>query len=416
MSGYAAKVTIESSRFVDTTGWALKGYDVRNEKEYILLEFDAEWKTMTASSVSSSYYFKTTTTLEDLEFYDVDTDKARGDQESFKLALDGKVLSKLVSGSIIPKNSTLTLTEKWGNNDYHYLELVAPGRKFKIDLLDNERPPKSPDISILGEIPAFEFIDSVKRLTKISDTAGATTVPALAALDITVDSENEKLRIMATDRYALSEITMPFTENTESTVDTARYTPQGNTNVEVLLHASNAALLTRDVPLDGQVQVGFDSDDRVALQFDDGRVACMNTVDAEATPYGDFLTAERDEDFVIVDFRELENAIKISNALSWDSDEQTILFGKEKLTVSSAHNTSSINVAYDDDIESGVSEELTVSISNSVITKAFNAVGTKKVRVGWVSGSSYFTLKPILDSGEEQEEVFSLFVPVIRED
>lgn len=416
MSGYAAKITIDSSRFVDATGWALKGYDVRNEKEYILLEFDAEWKTMTASSVSSSYYFKNTTTLEDLEFYDVDAKNARDDQESFKLALDGKVLSKLVSGSIIPKNSTLTLTEMWGDNDYHYLELKAPGRKFKIDLLDNEKPPKSPDINVLGEMPVFEFVDAVKRLTKIADAAGATTVPALAALDITVGSEDEKLHVMATDRYALSEITMPFSEDVEGGVDKARYTPEGQDDVEVLIHAANASLLTRDVPLEGHVQFGFDSTDRVALQFADGRVACMNTVDSEAIPYLQFLTAERDEDFVVVDFRELENAIKISNALSWDSDEQTIAFGQDKLTVSSAHNTSAINVSYDDDIESSVREDITVSISNSVITKAFSAVGTKKVKVGWVSGNSYFTLKPILDSGEEQDEVFSLFVPVNRED
>lgn len=408
---YAAAFSVNSTSFKDSVTWALKGFDQKADNSYILFEIDVEDSSLSVSSVSLQYYFRDRIGIESFNFIDSDDSSFREQEEKkVRFAVDGSMLSKVVS--VLPKGKDMKVKETI-RNSMRTLNLSVPGQKFELSLLENKRPPASPDVTILGETSAPDLIHALKSLTRVSDVSGAAAVPALGALDFSVNIEDEKLAIMSTDTYTLAEIKLKFSARDIEGEDAPK-------DSRFLVHSADAALISKDsADPESVIEIGLDSNGKAAFLFGNGRMACVSKLDEEPIDYQNFKIDRDEEKSIVVDTREFSEAVKIVNKLSFDTDDIFVTLKDNALVITNAAQSSTINVDYDtelteiDSLDLG-DDGLETNFLSTVVLKAFHPIATAKMRVSFVGSQHFFRATPVLESGNDQNEVFILFVPVIR--
>lgn len=418
MTSYSAELTVSSTSFKEAASWALKGFSPKEDNEYILFEVDTENNKLTVSSVSSQYYFKDSVAVSSFEYHEQDSDEYRDTQDKLiKFAVDGSILSK-VSGAL-PKGKDLKIKEVTKSKE-SVLTVSTSGFRFDLTLLENKRPPRSPDITLLGEAPAYDLINVMKPMARIADVSAASSAPALAALAFHLNKESEQVKIMSTDQYVLSEMIVGLEPNSDLEDENVF-----SSNSDFLVHAADAALVTKETPEQGSVvEIGVvlnkksGNREKVAFTFSDGKSACVASVDADHIDYKNLMT-ERDEQHVVVNTKEFSEAVKVAGMMSWESDDVFITLGEGGLSVSNAKSSVAVQVDYDteltniDDLDTG-EEDMTVQFLSSVATKALNPVSTERLKLSFVALHQFFRITPVLDSGDDQDGVFILFIPVLK--
>lgn len=411
--GYTTSFAINSTSFAEATGWALKGFNPKREKDYILYELNAETSVLSVSSISNAYYFKKEVAVDDFQQTETDEDGSREKKDKvIKFAADGRFLQKMIS--ILPKGVELKISEKV-KDEHTSLIVKAPKQRLEVPLFDGKRPPKSPGITKLGDVSARDLTNALKALSKIADVSGAAAIPAVSGLDTIIHKDDGKLSFMATDMYALSEITLDFSDISDNEEKLKELTPENSANPRFLLNAQDAATLSKESGNpDSVIELGLDETGKIAFLFEDGRIACVSRIESEVINYGDFKSAKRDESSVIVETKEILNAIKYCNTMSWDNDDIIINIGSDGFSVTNRDKNTTHKVEYDEESDnSEIEEDIVVRFSFSVISKAFNPVSTDKVEIIWASAGEFFRMKPVLDSGNTQDNVFILFIPVV---
>lgn len=409
---YSASFAINSTSFRDAATWALKGFEPNADNSYILFEVDTKKSVLAVSSVSLQYYFKDTVGLDSFEYLDSDEDAFRSSKDdTIRFAVDGGVLSRVVS--VLPKGKNMKVKESV-KNGMRTLTLAVPGQRFELSLLENKRPPASPEITVLGETQASDLSYALKSLTRISDVSGASAVPALGALAFKVNSDDDKLDVMATDTYALAEVKLGFSaEDSDDDADE-------DEDASFLIHSTDAALLVKDaMDPESTIELGVDSNQKVAFLFGNGRIACVSKLDEEPIDYQSFKREREDEKSVVVDTRAFSDAVKVANKLSWETDDVFVTLSENSLVVTNTENSSTIEVPYNEELTDTDSlelgdEGLETNFSYTVISKSFHPILTPHMKISFVTNDQFFRATPVLDSGNDQEGVFILFVPVIK--
>lgn len=413
--GYIASFAINSTSFIEATAWALKGFDPKREKDYILYEIDADNSVLSVSTVSNTYYFKKEVAVDGFQQTESDESGAREKKnKTVKFAAEGRFLSKMIS--ILPKGVELKISEKV-KDDHTSLIVKAPKQHLEVPLFDGKRPPKSPGITKLGDVSARDLTNAFKSLSKIADVSGAAAIPAVSGLDIILHKEDDQVTIMSTDMYAMSEITLDITDLSDNEEKLQEITPDNSDNPRFLLHAQDAGVLSKESGNpDSVIELGIDDTGKIVFSFEDGRIACVSRIESETINYGDFKTAEREESFVVLNTKDMLNAIKYCNTMSWDNDDIIIKIASDGFSVTNRDRNTTHKVEYDDEFDnSEIDEDTVVTFSYSVISKAFHPVSTDKVQIAWASAGEFFRMKPVLDSGSTQDNVFILFIPVVDE-
>ena len=378
------KITVNTKSFIDAIGWTVKSMDSKDQDAFIVLETD-ENSEGSLSHTNSFSYMKAP--------FEVVTAEDASDN---KLALSGQFLSKLVpalnnSGDTV----NLELTEKSGTRT---LNLKGKTGRFSIPI-HGSRIPKKPETEKLGEVSDTEYFDYILRLTKLcaADTEGL--MPALGAVDVKLSKEDESLVMMASDRYALGEITLDFEPANDFEDDDERH---------YLIPHGNSGLISPTRGSSDSIELVFDKNsEKFGYRLVDGREALFVLKDADPMTYKNIKSSMSDmvEHSIVTDRKELTKAISIMASLSWDEDDTFITIDpNEGLVVHDSHKTNKMNVSSED---VSADQEYSLQFVREIIEEAFAPINTAKVKIEWGSSDSTpVVLTPILDSGDDDESVF----------
>src|SRR5699024_6708915 len=71
-------------------------------------------------------------------------------------------------------------------------------------------PADAPTLVKVGEVDEAEYFDALQRLARICDSVASSSGAATTSVSIAFDVEDEKVKMMATNVYALGEIIVDF--------------------------------------------------------------------------------------------------------------------------------------------------------------------------------------------------------------
>lgn len=381
------KITVDSNSFVEAVQWATKSFDAKDDKAFVALKVSAAGRGSLSHSNPTSYLKN--------DFQILSSDLESGDEIS--LALEGRFLQRLAGAldakgpaDLEYKNNVLTLKSRSG--------------KFTLPVF-NSRLPKEPEFVKVGEVDDTEYFDSVQRLAKLTDVASAQLMPILGTVDIRPDLEENRLVMMATDRYSLGEISIDFTPSDEN-VDFF------NKFENLLLPYESAVLIAPSKGLTSSVELIFSEEagDKFGYRFADGRVALFSMKAAQPLQYEALKTNATNlvKNSVQLNTRDLQKAIATISNLAWDENEIYLEITPDVFAVHDSSRSNRLELETDD---LSVEEPLTVKFVRSVINKGFVPISTAKLNLKFGGATDAFVFEPVLDTGAPAENVFVIAIP-----
>lgn len=402
------KLTVDSKSFVEAANWVTKNYDAKDSNAYVALSVDNDGSAYLFHSNPTSY-LKSAFTVLDTEFT-----KSEANKGTLKLALEGRFLQRLGS-ALSGVTSPLEMTRDF-SSDKATLDVKTPNGKFTIPLVDT-KVASEPEIITLGEVDDREYFDALQRLSKLCDPANAGFLPVLGSVDISLNSDDKKITIMATDRYALGEITIPF----DPTPEAAEFIEERMVNsgkeddqerkAHILLPVEDAQLISPSKGLTSSTILAHETKGgKYGYVFGDNRVALFSLKDADPLPYQklkDKAAANIPNSFC-VETTELKKAIQNISNLSWEENDIYLDITEDGLVVGDASRSNKMNVEIED-VE--IEQEYSIKFVRSIINEAFSPISTTKMNIKWANEKSPFVLEPVLDDGSVMDNVFVFVVP-----
>lgn len=380
------KIIVDSKSLADAVQWSTKSFDTRDDKAFLALHVTNEAVGSLSHANPTSYLKSGITVLE------VDLDG----QDELTIALQGQFMQRLASSldpsgpsELIYENKTLKLKNKLGN-------FTIPTFAATI--------PSPPQLTKLGEVENVAYFDTLQRLAKICDPAGAVLMPVLGTVDLRFNADDKKVSLMATDRFTLGEVVIDF-----SPADSGE---QLLKDKPVMLLPYEAATLVS--PSKGSVNnteiVFEESSNKFGYIFDDGRVSVFSLKEADPIVYKSI----KDRAVVDVDNRvslstkDLQKAIATISTLAWDEITINMELADGKLIITDDTKSNRLEVDLEDSSFEG---EHQVKFIRSVILKAFSPVATNKMNLLWNNAKRPFILEPVLDDGSVADNLFVLASP-----
>lgn len=389
------KLTLDAKSFVEAITWSTKKLDPKDNAVYVAFVVKKD---------GSGYLFHMNpTSFMKSPFQVLDSDFEKGEMEkgSVSLALEGRFLQRLAS-ALSGVDGPIEVSRE-ALSDTANLDVKTANGRFTVPLLA-QKVSSEPTIHELGEVDDREYFDALQRLSKLCDAANAGFLPVLGAVDIKLEVTDKKIVIMATDRYALGEITIPF----EAEAAAEDYvTEHGN----VLLPFEDATLIAPSKGLTSSTTLVHEpKGKKFGYVFGDERVALFSLKDAEPIPYKklkDKASSTVKNSFQ-VDANDFRKAIQTISNLAWDENGIWFDISEDGLVVGDSYRKNKMTVEVED-METDAS--YSVKFVRSVINEAFAPISTQRMNFRWLSEKSTFVLEPVLDDGTVADNVFVFVMP-----
>ena len=395
------KVVIDAKSFFEAVAWVTKSYDVRDDRAYVGLFLD-ESGSAHLSHANLGSYMKS-------EFTVVSADFSGDADSSVAFAVDGRYLQKLASA--LSSGDAITLSKKL-SSERTSLDVATKSGKFAIPLFSSKIP-AAPKVIPIGEVDDSDFFDSMQRVAKLCDPANTGSNSFFGAVDLGFDAENNTLKMFATDRYAMGEIVVDFSPESDGS---SSETLKRFTDEHILLPHASAVMVPPTKGVNTSITlVGEDVDNgdaRFGYCFPDGRLALFSLLSADKFTMIDALKKKANnsiEQSITVATSDLAKAIQSVSGLAWDDDDIFLNISKDGLAVTDSSSQNKLIVEYSE-IDYTLEDERRVRFIRPVINKAFSPVHTTTVRLKWGPSSSAMLFVPVELNGDEVDTVFSLAV------
>lgn len=388
------KITIDSKSFAEAIAWVTKNYDTKSSSANVVfrLSKDNEGTLSYSSNVS---FMKNT-----FQVLDVESEKEEMGKAGVSVALDGRYLQKLAGVLSTLTNAAVITYDPLEKGAF---ELATSQGQFTVPTLDVSIARELKTIP-LGEVDDREFFDSLQRLGKVCD-ANNGAIPALNAVDLSLDVEGKRIVMMGTDRYALGEAIVEFDPTDEANEYVAE-------NEHILLPMEDALLIAPTKGVTSSTTLVYtEKGQRFGYIFGDGRIALFALKDATPMRYAPLKESATKSvtNSVVVNLAELKKNIATISNLAWAETEILLVLNENEFIVSDEAKKNQIAVDFED---ANVEGDLEVRFMRVVLNKAFSPIATSKVKVSWKGATDAFTLTPVLDDGEASDKVLSIFVPL----
>lgn len=378
-------IKINTESLIEASSWVTKNFDPKDVRTYITLTIQDNMGSL--AHLTSSSFMKSDIVVEE-----------NNNSEKLNLALDGRYVSRL-GGALNKqhKTATLTLTEQG-------LKVSTKNGAFTIPTLEKD-PTPTPETVKVGEVDDRELFDYIRRLAKLCDANNTSSMPALGAVDLTLQPDEQKIIIMATDRYSLGEIQIDYTPSTA-----AKELEEELQNI--LIPVENANMISPSKGVTSLTTIVYEkSTGKFGYEFEDGRVALFALKEADSIDYSKIKqnSLSSSDSHAKLQTSDLKNAIATVSSLAWEDTNIYLTFKKNEIVVSDAMETNKIKVNAETSVNDE-DEEMKFKFIRSVINEAFNPVMTKDMVLQWGTNSQAFVITPILDNGDKMDNVFVFFV------
>lgn len=386
------KFNTKSKDFIDAVSWVTKNYDVRNEKSYVVFSLDKEGNT-SISHENRASFMKAPLLMEDIDL---------DGSDEVKVAVDGNFLKRLAPAV----KSSESLKFSWEEGDAG-INIETSNATFTLPIMDFTIPADM-KITVLGEVDDNDYFDAIQRLAKLCTVGDKGFFPALEAVDLQFNVDKKSLTIMATDKYTLGEISLDFEPNEDVAAEYFK------DHEHIFLLNKIAALIqpTKDSLASVSI-INGSRGDKYGYSFADGKIALFYTQEAEPIKYHDLKNkiTENAKNHLIVKTKELEKAISIVSSLAWNETTIILDITEDELFITDNNKQNTFDVVLE---EVSTDKEYKVKFIRSIINNAFSPISTENVKISWKDRESAFTLTPVLDNGEEADNVFVFCVPSTR--
>lgn len=384
------KLILDTKSFVDAIAWVSKTLDTKNDKSYIALVVSADGNGY-VSHTNGLSYIKCEVQVDSVELEEGHKDVS--------LALDGAYVKRFAS-TFRDFTAPLTFTKEL-DDPRASLAVKRPQENYTIPLVDSVIGAE-PKYETIGSVSDAEFFDALTKLTKLTDPVNAGIVGAVGAVDLLVDAEEETVTLMATDRYALGEIILPFTPETGAQFF-------GNV-ANLLLPAERAGLIAPSKGQVDQVELLHEAkSSKFGYRFPDGRIVLFALSTADPLPYAPLKDNAETDAFATVSVAELRNALSAISNLAYAESDIVLHFHKNGLVVSDVNELNTRRVVLHDAEEIG--EGLRVEFTRSILNEALIPLSSNRVSIKWKNSQSPFIFTPVLDDDSEADNVFLLAIP-----
>lgn len=405
------KLKLDAKSFVDSIAWVTKNFDAKNEKSYVKLSIDEEENEYYMSHGNINSYMKQNFTVIKSSF-------AEDEEKSVSLAMDGKFLSRLAGA--IPSSGEVVLSKDL-NSKQTSLFVKSTIGSFTIPLLTST-PVDDPDFVYLGEVNDNEFFASLSKISKVADTKNSGSQTFVGAVDLSfkkLEEEGEsQINLFATDRYAMSGISLEFSPNEIEDEDEKEIADKLFSK-NFLLPASYASMVAPSKGLVTDITLIVEENKygslRFGYSFPDGRIALFSLLDAQTFPNIDKV---RDnffnsvDSYVIVPTAEIESGIRTISSLAWEDEDVFFTITNDEFTISDRAEKNKISVSIS---EINLPEEATednpivVKFMRSVMNSALSPVSTSKLKFGWNNDEKpLFTLSSVTEDDKVLDTMFSI--------
>lgn len=363
------KISVDSKSFVNAISWVVKTLDSKDPRAFVSFEVNEDGEGF-LSHANSFSYMKSPFTV-------------TSESENQTFLLNGQYLQRLQNALNLSQDDLTIHTD-----DKKFIVKSKSGR-FTVPTVSSRTPAKH-DVTVIGEVSDADFFDTLQRLSKLCDSVNEEALPAVGSVDVKLT--NDTVTLMATDRWALSEIKLDFTA-----MDDVEECSAFNSNL--LIPYENASLITPTKGSMDLVEIVYVEDThQFGYRFVDGREALFSLKDAQPIPYAKVI-AHRDKvtNQAIANVSDLTKALSIMNGLAWDETSSHWNLTENGLTIYDSGKSNKLEVSLDD-IE--IDEENTIVFDREVIMESFAPISTKKVLIKWKDAKTPIVLTPILDDGE----------------
>lgn len=380
------KVSVETKSFVAAVAWVTKSYDSKNTNAYVAMVITKEGKGHLFHASPTSFQ-KASFAIADLEFSDDEMETG-----VVELALEGRFIQSLAV--TLSKESVLNFTSSESGDG---LNVKTKNGRFTIPLL-NVPIGSEPEIVALGTVSSRDYFGVTQRIAKLCDPVNAGYIPALGAVDIGLDPKGKKIVMMATDRYALAEVTIPFTPEKAA----AAYVEE---NGRILLPVESASINAGNKE-DQDAVLGYDPESsKFGYTLADGRVALFSLKEADPLSYHGIIKQANStvSNSFNVDVIELRDAIASISNLAWDETRVFFDITEDGLVVADSTRSNKVTVPV---VDLEIKQDFQVPFVRAFINEAFSPVTTTSVNFKWPDSKSVFVIEPVNTDGSVDKDIF----------
>ena len=386
------KLILDTKSFTEAVAWVAKALDTKSDKSYIALVVDADGNGHLSHTNGLSYI------KSELRVNSITLDDG---EDTVKLALDAAYVKRLASTL---KNFDEPLTFSKAKNARASLAVKRPGENYTIPLVDASIG-REPAYEIVGSVSDGEFFDSLTKLAKLTDPINAGAIPVVGTVDLKLDKEEETITLMATDRYALGEIVIPFSPSADAEF-------YGNA-VNLLLPEERASLIAPSKGLVDTVELIHEAkSSKFGYRFPDGRIVLFALSAAEPLAYAVIKERSAGADIsALLSANDLRQAIAAVSSLAYSETSIVLTFLPEsqELVVSDVHESNTRVVSLES--SEGLEKKTRVQFTRSILNEALIPLSTSRLRMKWKDENSQFLFSPVFDDDSEAENVFLLAIP-----
>lgn len=378
------KITIDSQKLIDAINWASKTNGANDDT--LVLEVTESGEAFLSHMGSDSYI------LAPLAL----TVAAEGDP--LRIPLDGTHLNRITSGlKLIPGDVDMEITGTGTSQTLVIKSLQYKSTRFRVQVYSH-KPTAAPTFEKLGEVSDAEYFESLKGIHNAAAHEDEANTSALRSVDLAFS--DDKLVMMATNRWALAEITIDFTKDAE--VDSSLLEDHFLLPRDV---ASSIAA-TRDAT--EQVEIIYDSKTKkFGYRFADGRVALFGLNSGTPIPYArtkDDASKDVDREATVglVDLK-----AKIRTISSFPESDGTVHWAltPDLFEVQDKSGENSMQIDASIDLNGADSSKLV--FIQSVLEVAIGVIRTQRVKLKWSENESHVLVVPVLDDGTDSSTVFA---------
>lgn len=385
------QLVVDTKSFVEAVSWVAKTLDTKDDKSYIALIVDANGEGY-LSHTNGLSYIKSPLKIEKIELED--------DESEVRLALGAQYTKRLAS--TLRDHSVALSFSKDLNNPRTSLTVKRPQENYTIPLVE-ARIGVEPKYEVIGSVADGEYFDTLNRLAKLTDPANAGVLPVIGTVDVKLDLESKTITVMATDRYALGEIVIPF----EPSAGAEFYENAKN----FLIPEERASMITPSKGAVDNIELIFESKaQKFGYTFPDGRIALFALSTAEPLAYKVIKkSASETSGKALISLVELKNAISSISSLVYDETNIQLTISEKGLIVSDIHETNTLRVTIAESTE--IDEPIVIRFSRSILNEALGPIATNRFNLKWKDAASAFVIEPIFDDNSVADNVFLLAIP-----
>lgn len=389
------KLVLDTKSFVDAVNWVTKALDTKDDKSYLALVVTPEGVGYLSHTNGLSY------SKCDVQVNSVELEQEE-QGETVKLALNAPFVRRFAP--VLRDHDVPITFSKELNDPRTSLTVTRPQENYTIPLL-SARVGAEPDYEVIGQVSDLEFFDSLTKLAKLADPVNAGAIPVLGTVDLRLDSEAETVTIMATDRYALGEIVIPYSPDLEAEF----YGEAKN----LLLPEDRASLIAPSKGKVDSVELIYEAkSQKFGYSFPDGRIILFALSTADSLSYeGIKKKSSETAGEALLSLQELRNAISSISALAYDEMSILLTLHDKVIVVADTNSTNTLRVNAQQVTATDEPWPLQVKFTRSILNEALGPISTNRVRFKWKDAKSPFIFEPVFDDDTTAENVFLLAIP-----